>query len=287
MRRVKFRAIVVFAAIVMLTIATGGCASWKDSPDLSGTGLPTIRDNAQSVILEVEFVPIVIESDELEIDASLWQWVDETAIDADARRKLIANGLKVGKVVSLERLRARLETLSTKQDVVDDFLKEASIASNVSHTDKRIPMRMGRRHELPLKDPIEGQHVTLLRVDGQTIGRTLPDPQYLFAVTASPGNVSGQALVKLRPEIQHGEMRQRWVSSDSALRIDTRRETWSIESLDIELKGNEGDTFVIAGVQPLGGLARQMLSGHSADASQQQVVVLITFDQIPDAIDQL
>ena len=277
----------VFAGIVFLAMSAGGCANWKEDRQAAATQLPKIRENARSIVLSVEFLPLTVDPGDRDRDASLWQWVDETAIDVASRRRWMANGLRIGRIANEERFRSKLETVSANQDVVDKFLAEASVASDLSHSGKRIPMRLGRRYELPLRQPVDGDQVMLVRLGEETIGRTLSDPQCLFAVTANPGKKAVQVHVRLRPEIQFGEMRQQWITSDLAWRIDRRRETWSIDELDVELTGGEGDTFVVAGVNPLRGLAQQMLRGSGADASQQQVVVLIKVEEIPDATDLL
>ncbi len=259
-----------------------GCANWKEDPSSARSGLPAIRENAHSVILDVEFVPIRVAPDDIDTDASLWQWIDETAIDPVSRRRWIDNGLRIGKLLNEGRYQARLGHLSPNLDVVDQFLGGASVASEISHGGKRTPIRLGRRYELPLRQPVAGNQVTLLRRGEETIGRTLVDPQYLFAVTVTPGKSAGLVDVRLRPEIHHGATKQKWVSSDSALRIDTRRETWSLEELDIEFTGSEGDVFVVSGRLPSDALGKQMLSGEAADQTPLQVVVIIRIDQIPD-----
>ncbi len=264
-----------------------GCAQWRQRGELSETSLPAVRENPKSVILSVQFIPIEMSDGDADKAASIWQWVDETSIDTRARQSLADNGLRVGKAVSLPRLQSRLESLRVTQDVVDDFLEQASIASDAAQGDMRIPIRFGRRYELPLKKPVEGDEVPLIRLNGETIGRTLSNPQYLFALTAEPGKQSGSVRIRFRPEIQHGHARRNWVSSESAVRIDSRRETWPLEQLDLEIIGSEGDAFLIAGGSPLEGLAKNMLGGVSADSTPHQVAVLVTLDQIPNAIDQL
>lgn len=275
----------LLSSVMLTSMLVGGCANWKDDPGVS-RGLPTIRENPKSVILNVQFSPIRIEADDADDEASLWQWVDETSIDIGTRQKWMVNGLRIGRLINEERFRSRLRHMAPTQDVVDKFLHGASVASEVSHGGKRIPLRLGRRYELPLRQPIAGSHVALLRLGENTIGRSLVDPQYLLALTATPGKSAGLVNVALRPEIHHGETKQEWISSDSALRIDTRRETWSIAQLDVEFTGTKGDTFVIAGGHPSTGLARQMLAGESADHSPLEVVVLIRVEQIPDASDE-
>ncbi|NNE00335.1 MAG: hypothetical protein HKN47_23700 [Pirellulaceae bacterium] len=237
--------------------------------------------------MNVEFVPIEIDETTPDDIQSLWQWVDETNLAATTRRELISNGLRTGRVIDAERFRSRLDSMTQPKSVVDQFLSQADVASEVSHGGRRIPMRTGRRYELPVRQPIEGSHVSLVRLDGELFGRTLVDPQFLLALTPTSGNTPQQINLRFRPEIQHGSMRQSWVSSDTALRIDTRRETWSIDQLDFMLTGVENDTFVMGTTAERIGLGKQMLSGTSSDNTHQQVVVLITLAQVPTPADQI
>lgn len=272
---------------VLSTTAAVGCARWSDPPSAPAATLPAVGENGRSVVLQVEFLPIRGEQSESEEQDSLWQWVDETVIDPSIRRRLTDNGLRAGRVINIERFRRRMELLKPKQDVVDQFLTDAAVASEVSHDRRRIPMRLGRRYELPLHQPIRGQQVALVRFDDQTIGKTVRDPQYLFAMQAAAGKQAGQISLRLRPEVQHGEMKHKWVSSDSALRIDARRESWSINQLDLVFHGGEDDVFVVAATEPPLGLASQMLVGETPDRSVQRMVVLIRLAQIPTPAEKL
>ena len=273
----------------LLAFAACGCASWTErgvDPD-GQAKLPEINENKRSLALTVEFVPI--EEDKVTADdiQSLWQWTDETAFDLELRRRLSANGLRVGRIVKEERFRSRLKQMRTQENVLDNFLTQADVASEVSHGGRRIPMRIGRRYELPVRQPIEGTHVSMIKLGEKLIGKTLLDPQFLFAVTPTTGDSSRQVRIQFRPEIQHGSMRQRWVSSDTALRIDTRRETWSLPELDIELEGVKNDIFVIGSTMPRIGLAKQMLTGKSSENTQQQVLMLVTLSHVPTPADRL
>ena len=89
----------------------------------------------------------------------------------------------------------------------------------------------------------------LIEKELKFLGRTLSNPQYFFAITATDGAAQKQVHLRLRPEIQFGDTRQKWVSSDTALRIDNRRETWSIPELDITLQASEED--VAARLEPM------------------------------------
>lgn len=267
-----------------------GCASWKEptsSEPLFEQNVQHTFENKKRVVLEVEFVNIAVDESDRDQTASIWQWVDESAIEAAIRRRLVDNGLRAGFIANEERFRARLADATSQQDVVEAFLSKASVASDVSHGELKIPMRLGRRYELPLHQPIEGSHVALVRIDDETIGRTLNNAQYFFAITASRGNAPKQVRLRFRPEVQFGDTHQKWVSSDTAIRIDTRRDTWSISDLDLTTIASEGETLVIAPTSPLTGLAKHMLSGAGPDQSPMQVVLLVRVAQVPSAVDQL
>jgi len=233
------------------------------------------------MILDVAFHPIepdLVDEDRI---ASLWQWVDEMVIEPAQRDRLAANGLRVGKVIRADQFESRLSEMSGPQDIVDRFLGEADVASEVSHGGNRIPMRVGKRYELPLRQPRSGSHVALVRIKDTTIGKTLQDPQYLLAITPTKSSTDGQVRIRCRPEVQHGSTQQKWVSSDSALRIDSSRESWSLDSLEIDFDAAEGDVFIISGDHPIFGFGKQMMTGKSVDNIEQQVVVLLKIAKVP------
>ena len=77
------------------------------------------------------------------------------------------------------------------------------------------------------------------------------------------------------------------MSSDTALRIDSRREAWQLECLNLQFNAQEGDLIVIAPTQPLHGLAKHMLSGTGQDNQQEQLILLIRVAQIPTLVEEL
>jgi hypothetical protein len=267
-----------------------GCASWKEPTSSESALQPSragLNENKRRVVLEVEFVNTMLDSTDIDRSASLWQWVDETAIDSEVRRRLLANGIRVGRVANDQRFRQRLSDAATDPDVVEAFLSRASVASDISHGQKRVPMRLGRRYELPLRQPIDGSHVALVRLGDETIGRTLSHAQYVLAITATQAESPKQVQLRFRPEIQYGDSRQKTIRSDTATRIDTRRETWSIPELDLNVTANENDTLVLSATTPATGMAKHMLTGTGPDSLPQQLVLLVRVARVPSAADQL
>ena len=284
-----------------------GCATWKDASLVAAdmddgdsrvgrSSTSLVRASSDQAVLEAEFVKADLEAmtpDEMKI---LWQWVDETSLSPSQRHHLLANGLRAGVVADESRFRKHLKTLTPTSDVVDDFLSSASVASHVGGTVERIPMRIGRRYELPVGKPCEGEHITLVRIDSQTIGKTLLDPQYLFSLEPVELTPQRQLHLRLRPEVQHGEMKQAWVGSDSAMRIDRRRNVWTLSELDLDLITQENDLLVITADRMAGkdavanandqssALATNMMVGKNAGQQDEQLFVLIRIISIPTRV---
>jgi hypothetical protein len=157
---------------------------------------------------------------------------------------------------------------------------------------------MGRRYELPIRDPVEGSRVTLVRINDETVGRMLNEPQCLFTLQATELTPDSRMHLRLRPEIQHGQMRQQFVGggSNSGLRIDQRRESWSLPSLDLDWLLGKNDLIVItmdqysnkidgSSVHQNGScLATQMFTGKNADRRDEQLVLLIRVKQLPASV---
>jgi hypothetical protein len=262
------------------------------------TSSNVVKASSSQVLLEVEFLKIDLQKSTATDRSQLWNWVDESVIDDQQRHQLFENGFRTGLVVDAQGFRKHLQTMAGTKDVVDEFLGSASVASDLQNGRQQIAMRMGRRYELPLREPMEGSQVTMVRVDGQTIGRTLGSPQFLLALQAAELTENNRLRLRVRPEIQFGQMRQQFVGggSNSGLRIDQRRQSWSIPSLDMEWKMGLDQLIVLTmdsyastettSASPVASasLANQMFVGKNADQRDEQLVLLIRVAQIPTSL---
>lgn len=287
--------------IAFLVVATAaGCAVLKSDWTDPGRESPlsplftASKPSAGSAILDVAFVSIqtdkpaadALDSAESQTQRSpldeMWRWIDETAVGPEVRNALRLNGLRVGRVHTQSEFNRALEAVRrTPADAASRLLASAAVGSDVAQASRRIPFRLGKRHELPVNNPANGEVATLVSLGGQTIGRTLSAPQPLFAVTVQPHDASG-VRVRMQPEIQYGAMRQTWVGKDSGLRIDNRRDCWTMEELAFELTTAVGDTIVAGAVLPPHGLGEQMFTGKTADGEVDHLLVLIRVVELPD-----
>jgi hypothetical protein len=299
----------IFACCLTWAVASAlGCTNLRSTFDeelpatAAKAGLPSPKPDPGTTTLDVAFISIVrkpatepTSSQELppaadtEVpprtsDEELWRWIDETAIAPETRAALRLNGIRVGKVHTMSEFTRSLNAIRREPlDEAAKLLDAAAVGSDLSHKSRRIPCRMGRRYELPVRNPAPGEVPTLVSLDGQTIGRTLSSPQPMFAVTLQPADASG-ILIRMQPEIQYGGMRQTWVGSDSALRIDNRRESWLLETLAFEMNLAKGSTIVAGSTVPASGLGSQMFTGMTADGEVDHVLMVINVTSIPELL---
>ena len=295
-------------AVVLGFTGLLGCTGLRSSFDeaapsaIAKGGLPAPKPDSAATILDVAFVsirstPAIDASTEPEksgqadlveprsnLDEELWRWIDETAIPPETRAALRLNGIRVGKVHTMSEFARSLNAIRrAPADEAEKLLDAAAVGSDVSHSSRRVPCRAGRRYELPVRNPAPGDVPTLVSLNGQTTGRTLSSPQPIFAVTVQPDDASG-VRIRMQPEIQYGEMRQTWVGSDSALRIDNRRERWLLEPLAFEMGLAKGSTIVVGATVPASGLGSQMFTGTAADGDVDQVLMVINVASIPELL---
>src|SRR5690606_24804191 len=164
-------------------------------------------------------------------------------------------------------------------------LEVAEVDSDLSHQARMITCRIGKRYELPVRQPSAGEQAVLVTLGGKTVGQTLSQAQPLFALRATAADVNSIKM-SLRPEIQHGAMRQTWVGSDAALRIDNRRATWSLDELAAEIPLEKGGILVAGCIYPAFVLGQQMFTGATADGDDDQVLMVIRVADLPELIDR-
>lgn len=243
------------------------------------------RSNRSSLVLGVDFVHVHLPN----LDATFWASVDETALPPDLRQTYLANGLRLGILSGpADALTVQNRTDQTGLDPDVALLKGAGVMAGREKGRQSIPIRPGKRHELPLS-PVLSDHQTVLVRDSAAVrGRTLQTPQFVLAIRASPASRTGRATMTLMPEVHHGQVRQHFVSSDTAVRIDAGRERWELPALQFDWTASEGQTLVIAPAWYRGddakafGLGKQMLTDPDHfDPATNHLVALIRLEHIP------
>ncbi|TWT73150.1 hypothetical protein [Allorhodopirellula solitaria] len=292
--------------IAWIAVSTGvGCTLWNsgvwsdtellaginESSDEAKATTHTTHHNVSSlthqsrdtISLAVEFrhVPSSV------LGETMWRSIDETVFETGVRQAWLANGLRVGVLHDVNPpsdngSQGKGKPLS---DPINELFAGAKVLGGQADGREIIPLRPTRRHELPLAPALSGNTTVLLQDTGGLIGKAVESPQFLLAITAQKGTRQGQALLHLRPEIQHGAVRQKFISSDAAVRIQAGRERWELSDLNLAWTAQPGATLVIAPVaqpsesEPTFGLGRQMLRDSDHLVDDQHIVAFLQVEK--------
>lgn len=289
-------------AMGLVVSAGAGCTlwnagAWSDTDLLPGTnksgddaGMTTNRARHNSstlshqshdtISLAVEFRHVPSS----ELGETMWRSIDETVFDARVRQAWLANGLRIGLLNNVDPS-AGDHPDEPQLDPINELFAGAKVLGGQADGRQIIPLRPSRRHELPLA-PALSENATVLfqKADGLS-GHALDAPQLLLAVTAENGSRLGQSQIQIRPEIQHGAVRQKFISSDIAVRIQAGRDRWELSELNLTWTAQPGSTLVIAPViqssesEPTFGLGRQMLRDSDHLVDDQHIVAFLRIEK--------
>lgn len=284
--------------------ASTGCTLWESGAWSDSSGVRASRESsadgaAQAVTSRRsvstlmhqsrDTIPLAVEFRHVPSSAlgdTMWQSIDETVFDARVRQAWLANGLRIGLLSDVQDIAEHRgggegERLA---DPINELFAGANVLGGQPDGREVIPLRPSRRHELPLAPALTGAETVLLHNTGGLVGRRLDSPQLLLAVTAENGPRHGQSQLQIRPEIQHGAIHQKFISSDTAVRIQAGRDRWELSELNLTWTTQPGATLVIAPVvqpaesEPTFGLGRQMLRDTDHLVDDQHIVAFLQID---------
>lgn len=233
---------------------------------------------SDSVVVEVTFVDLP--PDSAALDAELWNEVDEQQLPAELRRRMAANGFRGGLVGSPlpTALRSYLESqkdasplqLEMGQPLVDELA-----------TLQRKRMRAGQRNDI-VASPVRDNISVLRLVDGRIVGNTYDQAQCRFAARSYPQG-DGRVRVELVPEIHHGEIAQRWVGDDRALRLDAGQQRVTFDELQLEVVLSPGETMLLTCTADSKGLGRHFFAdGESPNLRRRMLLIRLSQTQLDD-----
>ncbi len=292
--RISARCLWTVGLAFVWSASWSGCAQWTADPENSEhRHLPPASVASEATVLDVIFWPLpdrlpAAEFNQKRGDASdetmdplvmLWQAADELAVDHPTRQTLLSNGLRAGKIDHIEQFIERIGK-PLPADAAEKLLQDASISSEIAHTQHRIPFRSGQQQEFAVRQTANENRSVIIRQGENTIGRTLVQPQFLLSVQARP-ETDGRVLVRAWPRIEHGPFRQSFVSNEQAIRMNSRRDRWILHELAVATRLDQNQTLLIAPQVDPFGIGKQMLTAQRPDGTTERVVILIRVARKP------
>lgn len=249
------------------------CAQWSREKELeSGNFLPKPQKSLDSVTVETVLVRFPEQRKQELVD--IWQNVDESIFEIEFREKLDRNGLRAGLMIGELPQVVREQIEITSQEQVTNALEHAGLAADVDNKMRQLRCRAGRRKELILRRDLAMPLTVLSASDGAVSGATYYQPTVLFDLRVMPYG-DQQTTIELTPEIQHGELRPAFVSTDLGLRSEMQRSQQVWQDLTIRSKLKPGQVLLVAASLPPKALGAAFFTTQTAEQSQEYVILLI------------
>jgi hypothetical protein len=250
----RYQTWILLAATAWLS----GCANWVQMPT-SDKGLPKPLMSAETVVLEVAFVHLSPE--DAEVEAATWRQLDEQVLDVELRGRLAGNGLRAGIAGSQmpPALRELVERTSRELAAAPPGDDVTSAETNALSRQRRMQVRAGKRGKILASPNLPSISVLAKDEEGHVQGASFSDAQCLFSLIANPGG-DGRTRLQLTPEIEHGELKNRWVPVDGALINQVGKTQQVYEQLRIDATLSAGQTLVIGPTEEPGGLGQHFFT---------------------------
>jgi hypothetical protein len=225
-------------------------------------------------VIELAFVRLPA-SDQAAHDA-IWNEADEQHFAPEMRRELAANGLRVG-ILGQQlptELRAALDAAaSQREERVEDT------DTNDTQTDRsqrRLSCRTGRRAKIVVSKT-HPSLAFLTQEDGAVRGNVLENAQCLLALKPYPQG-DGRVRLDVTPEIEHGELKTRFVGQEGTMMHRVGRERVVLDRLRMVANLAAGQVLVISTTPDIKGLGEHFFS-ETAGGQVERTLLLVRVAQ--------
>lgn len=270
-----------------------GCAQWSpESREVErSTLLPPPKHSLDSVV--VETVLVRFPNSRIQQMEPIWETINESVFDIQTRRLLDKNGLRAGVLFGEIPFPIRKQITETSLQQNTDALEHAGLAADVDNKMHKLQCRAGRRKDLIVRRELTEPLTVLTTLDGKTVsGETYQQPAVLFDLRAMPHG-DGQATIELTPEIQHGEHRKTFVTSEFGVRPEMKRLAQAWPQLKIAARLSPGQILIVTSTRPHKAIGSAFFTTKTADQSVENVILLVRLAEThlnelfaPDEIEQ-
>jgi len=264
-----------FGLVGAAVLVAVGCAPIKPA---GKSPLAPARMSADSVALDIFFVRIPYGLEEA--NGPLWNEIDEQHFPADVRRRLAQNGFRIGLVGDglPSRLCHLLELKDKPRPAVDaNETVLTDLESEPRVTRRHLQLRANQRSEI-IASEIYDQLPVLTCESGDVCGRSYPKAQGLLTVKSHP-EPDGRVRLELTPELQYGEMRQRYVGGYGALRLEAGRSCRTFDNLAVHATLAPGNMIVVSCLPDRVGSLGHHFFTHPVSGRLEQKLLIVRLSQ--------
>ena len=249
----------------LLLIGSTGCRALLTLPvpEDSQSFLKSVETAPDSVALEI--FQVRYPAMDHQLDEELWQAVDEQRLNVDVRHELIRNGFRAGvlggvvpdSLAKYLKLESAMPVASA-QRLITGQSADPSVTRRV--------VQLNRNESATIQTSSLREHLNVLMNEGGGLhGRSYKQVQAAYSMRAEA--VAGQRVaLRLTPELQHGELRNRYAGSDQGIFLVTpSRERELYDQLELSTELTAGELLVVSGLPDASGSL-----GHAFHAEKQR-----------------
>jgi hypothetical protein len=272
-----YRGGVLFLLSATLSVSVG-CSKWlpvtRDPPPIEK---PFARVEVPRDTVGIESIVIRLDAQQAALLPEVWASLDEQIVAPELRIALDRNGLRAAKASGHlpPTLEQWVRTHEKRRD--DDPLEQVGLAADASTFAQLWRCRAESRKELTVRKLV-AEDATVFYFDEANKGGRFRSPHFLYSLQAKPSG-DGAAIVRLVPEIKHGQIRRVVVAKDSAIRTDERQDSISWERMAVEMRLNRGDCIVLGATPDPRALGEHFFQTRTKDGEKQHVILLVRLSE--------
>ena len=166
-----------------------------------------------------------------QLTSDIWNLADEQVLASDVRRRLQANGLRVG-VVAAALPPQLQQRFGTPLDPALDTTSMASLVEAPAVVRRALRLLPGRENEVLAASGAD-ELIVMESIDGSVRGATYHDASAVFVVRAWPV-ANGRVRVQVCPVIKHGPTERTLVGDDGVFRLEAGQKRHELDHLLFE-----------------------------------------------------
>jgi hypothetical protein len=241
--------------------------------------LRPVTTSPESVTLEVWEARVPFDQDQTA--EAVWQHVDEQCLDADLRRRLVANGLRAG-VLNGALPDELADLLGLQGEMPKDSDERLVTPGMATPRVTRRVVQVNRQEQRTIQaTDVRDEAVVLLSDGGGVRGQTYRqvEGRYELRAESAPGQ---RIAVRMIPELHHGELRNRYSGSDQGILLMTpSRERAPFEELTLGVQLAAGDALVLGCLPESDSTLGGLLHTISANGRRERKYILIRALEAP------
>ncbi len=241
--------------------------------------LQAVETAPDSVTLEI--FQVRYPATDCELDEQLWQAVDELRLDIDLRHGLIRNGFRAG-VLSGTVPDSLVKYLKLESEMPEEQAARIITGRSADPTVTRRVVQLSQGESATIQASVlrHKLNVMMNEVSGLR-GRSYHQVQAVYSMRAEA--LAGQRVsLRLTPELQHGELRNRYAGSDQGIFLVTpSRERELYDALELNVEMTAGELLVVGGLPDASGSLGHAFHAENQRGPSELKLILIRLVEVP------